>query len=396
MTAVLPPNDEVLERDSVSGARSRRRRREDRRRLRRRIGFASAVAVLAASIPALAVVGFGAVLDSTDGKVVDPVLDPDEPNFEAVVEPTPVALLVLADDDQVSSLTVLSLGRGDSGGGMLFVPVDTVVDGAQGYGIDRLATAFALSGVQAGGELTGTVVGTSFDEVVALDQRELAQAVVAAAPLTLENPDDLDDFAAGPVELEAADVGAYLDARQDGESDLARLARHEVVWRALLDAWPDASDADGSGLSRYLDVLSRGTVDYRTLPVTEVEGGGPEGETVYQPEPSAVAQTVTELVPLPTSATPGDRVRVRLLDGGRRAGAVASAIARLVAAGAEITIVGNADRFDHESSSVLYGEGSPSGDAERLRDTLGVGSIEPVRVSSDAYDVTVVLGTDFR
>ena len=59
-------------------------------------------------------------------------------------------------------------------------------------------------------------------------------------------------------------------------------------------------------------------------------------------------------MPFPTSATPGGRVRVRLLDGEGDPEHVLRVAPLVVPAGTEIVVVGNADAFDYETTEIRY------------------------------------------
>jgi hypothetical protein len=248
-----------------------------------------------------------------------------------------------------------------------------------------------------------------FTEVVELDGARWAELVAPVAPLTVDNPDDVVGvdadggesivFPAGELQLDAASVGPWLDLKGEGETDLNRMVRHELFWRAWLDALaasddPAAVPGEGdAGIGRFVRALAAGSTDEETLPVSEVEA--PEGLERFVGDRDAIATLVASAVPYPLSPGPGKRVRVRVLNGTEHEGLPGEVAQVLVPAGAEITIVGNADRFDHETTVVRYGDPGQEAAAERLSEALGVGEVELDRRSNDAVDVTVVLGRDY-
>ena len=88
---------------------------------------------------------------------------------------------------------------------------------------------------------------------------------------------------------------------------------------------------------------------------------------------------------------------------------------QLVAAGAEITIAGNASSFDVTETTYTYDDPEDQADAQRFADTLGVGRVvegEQVSVTTqpsgtattlasiddpeDEIDMTIVLGSDVQ
>ena len=192
----------------------------------------------------------------------------------------------------------------------------------------------------------------------------------------------------------------YLAARNDGEEEAAYLYRHELFWRAWLAAVAQRGSADavpgevGSGLGGAVRTLAKGSVRYVSLPVDAVEsltGGQPN----YRVGPDELAPLLADLVPFPSAGVPGDRVKVRLLDGtGDRAQALGAASV-LVPAGAEIAIFGNAERFDHDTTVVRYYNAAHRAGAEALATALGVGPPELQEDQTDTVDVTVIVGRDF-
>src|SRR5438105_7956901 len=116
--------------ESGTGVRVRNRAERKRRRRVQEAWFMGAVVVLTAAIPVLGYIGFHKVFTTTEGRKVDAQNDPTKPNYEANVVSTPVLLLaqVNSDGSAVTGLTMLSLGGGDTGGGVLFIPVNTLTN----------------------------------------------------------------------------------------------------------------------------------------------------------------------------------------------------------------------------------------------------------------------------
>lgn len=387
------------------------------------------MAVLASAIPALGYVGFDKVFNTTAGRKVDAQNDPTKPNYEANVVPTPVLLLaqVTSDGSAVTGLTMLSLDGGDTGGGVLFVPVNTLTNQvdttassttttttttttkpAKGA-TTTLAAAYAADGPGALDQLTANVVGVSFDEFAVMTDDELAAFVAPAAPLTIDNPDQVLQtdsagrtkvaFPAGSLTLQGADVAQYLSLRNPHESDLNRLTRHQLVWQAWLGAVKTSSNPNvvpgetASGLGRYVRGLARGNVRMATLPATATPDSKTGAETLV-PDTAKVAQLMGSFVPLPTPANPGDRVRVRLLSGVGPVDVNKLLSSALVTSSSQITIVGNADRFDYPTTEIVYYDDAFSAAASALQARLGVGQVAKSATSADSEDVTVIIGKD--
>lgn len=388
------------------------------------------MAVLAAAIPALGFVGFNKVFNTTEGRRVDAQNDPRKPNYEANVTPTSVMLLaqVSPDGTTVSGLTVLSLGGGDLGGGVLFIPVNTLTNKVDtstststtgstlptttkplSGATTTLAEAYASDGPNVLDQLTANVVGVSFEEFALMTDDQLAAFVAPAAPLTIDNPDRLVQvdtagrtkvvFAAGPLTLQAADVAHYLSLRNPQESDLNRLSRHQLVWQAWLAAVKASSNPNvvpgevGSGLGRYVRGLARGNVQMATLPVAPKPDPKTGAETLV-PDAEQVAQLMATFVPLPTPANPGDRVRVRLLSGVGPVDVNRLLSSGLVTTGSQVTIVGNADRFDYATTTIVYYDDEFAAAASALQHHLGVGQVTKSTAPADSEDVTIIIGKD--
>ena len=416
-----------------TGARARNRVRRQRERRVQQAWVIAAMVVLAAAIPSLGYVGFTKVFNTTEGRRVDAQNDPTRPNYEANVAPTPVLLLAETNPDGVSGLTMLSLDGSDTGGSVLFIPVKTVTSqldtttttsttsttattaapkttttNPSTSKTTTLAAAFLANGEPDLDQLTANVVGLSFDEVVVMTDEQLAAFVAPAAPLTINNPDRLVEvdsagrttvvFAAGNLTLQAADVPRFLSLRNPKESDLNRLARHQLVWQAWLAAVKASSNPNvvpgetSSGLGRYVRGLAKGNVQFSTLPVTaEADSSGVE---TFLPDANRIPALMTSLVPLPTPASPGDRVRVRLLSGVGPVDASKLLATPLVSADSQITIVGNADRFDYSTTEIVYYDDAFAGAAAELQQLFGVGQATKSTTPADSEDVTVIIGKD--
>lgn len=412
---------------SGTGTRARNRARRQRERRVQAAWVLSAMVILAAAIPVLGYVGFKKVFNTTEGRRVNAQNDPTRTNYEANVAPTPLMLFAQTNPDGVSALTMLSLGGSDTGGGVLFIPVNTVTTqltttsttsttasgrttttNPSGSETTTLAAAFVANGERDLNQLTANVVGVGIDEAVVMTDEQLAAFVAPAAPLIINNADRLLEvdsagrtsvvFAAGNLTLQAADVPRYLSLRNPQESDLNRLVRHQLVWQAWLVAVKASSNPNvvpgetTSGLGRYVRGLAKGNVQFSTLPVmAQADSSGAE---TFVPDANRVAGLMTSFVPLPTPASPGDRVRVRLLSGVGPVDVSKLLASPLVSADAQITIVGNADRFDYTTTQIVYYDDAFARAAAELQQLFGVGQATKSTTPADSEDVTVIIGKD--
>lgn len=351
------------------------------------------VAVLAAS--ALALVGVSTLRDSNAGRRVSSA-SPDEPGFEGLLEPTPTMLVLHRTDDDLHSATLLSLTNQGRGGAVLVIPAAVEVLAETG----TLATASAEGvGADELRLLVEVVAGIGIQEVVQLDHLRLAELVGPAAPLAVDSPVSVGDKPAGPIELGAEEIGPWLAQRGENETDEAASYRVALVWQAWVAEVAAADDVSALvpgeldvGLGRFVAGLAGGRVRTTSLPVEE--GTDAAGAMVLRAAPDEVQSLITEIVPHPTGALFVTRTLVRLLDGTGDAQHVPRLLPTVVGSQASVVIVGNADAFDYETTEIRYHRPDGRAAAERLREALGVGEvIEDVR-PIDAFDVTIVLGSD--
>src|SRR5690606_11984001 len=109
----------------------------------RRLGFAAAIIVLVAAIPVLGVKGYRLVTNSTDGRFVNSSKSPGDPGYEELVTSTPTALVMQKDADGAPvNLALVSLS-GNTGGHVIFIPLETAVR-KPAFGVDRIARAYGV------------------------------------------------------------------------------------------------------------------------------------------------------------------------------------------------------------------------------------------------------------
>jgi len=361
-----------------------------------------ALVLLLVAIPALVWAGMRVILDSTDGQLVRRVTDPAAPGYEAVVEPTPTALVTTIDTEgTLDSAAVLAL-TADGTGGVLTIPADTLVEIPGGF--VTLRFVHDTLGAEPYTAAVGNLLELTFSETATISASEWSGLVSAAAPIAVSSPDPVVGptgavvFPQGSIDLAADEVWPYLSGRGPRESDLARLVRVQAFWRAWLSevgaAGPDALGIPtDTGLGRFLSGLSADQIIYETLPVTSV-GADAEGREQFRVDPEAAAAALAAIIPFPEGA-PGTRPRLRVLDGTGELNNGLEAAIVLAAAGAQIDVVGNARSFGQTVTQFVYYDQGAEGAARELRDALGVGEIVHSEQTNSATDLTVVLGEDY-
>jgi hypothetical protein len=372
-------------------------------RRRRQVVLAGMGALTLAGV-ALAVGGLSAVRNSTAGRYQQ-ALGPTEPGYQASVVPTPtMGVLVRTSDGHLAGAAVLALEPGDAGGSVVLVPAATVV--GDETGTERtLDEVYVNGGAAEASQALGRVVTAAVTDTVVLDDADWARLVEPVGPVTVQNEDAVGDWPAGEVELAAADVGPFLSARGDGEEDLARVDRQEAFWDAWLPLVRDAGEGAlpgeiDTGIGRFVRAVASGGGEAAALPVGREDG--PNGAQ-YRTDGLRVGAFVSGAIPYPVSPAPGQRVRVRLLNGTDDPQLTERAARALVADGAEVAIVGNAATFDEPETRLVYADPAFDDRVTWLSALLGFGRAERVGGGQDGeiaadegIDVTVILGQDAR
>lgn len=356
-------------------------------------GVALTVCMLAGAV--LTFVGVETLRDSRTGRTVSSA-DPDEPGFEGFLEPTPTLVVLDTRNTNLVSVALLSLGSDDVGGSVVLIPVSTTVgDGTYGTLEVARKSGSTPEDIRRAVEV---VTGVGVQESVPVDEARWAQLVAPVAPLIIDNPDPIEGFGEGSIALAATDVGRWMAALDDGESETARVYRQQLFWEAWLDAVSRADSIAAvpgeldAGVGRFVRGLAAGTNEVSTLPVTPTTND--DDRRVFEVDRDEARAVVTRAVPFPTGTPSAPRTLVRLLDGTGDGSHVTQVAPQVVVAEASIVVVGNANSFDYTATEIRYHQPDQRAAAERLRDALGTGEVtEDVR-PIDSFDVTIVLGTD--
>ena len=374
----------------------------------RRLGFAVVVVGLVASIPVLGYKGYRIISNSTSGTFTSTSTNPSDPGYEAQVDPTPTAVVIQYDvAHEPVGVTFLSLSAAAGGGGVVFVPLDTEV-ASPGYGVNRLRGAYdalknrpTLARDQLSTEV-GRLLNVSIGETVELDAAGWTQLVAPVAPLEIDNPEpvvlaDGVTIPSGNTPLSAEQVGPYLAARKDGESDLARLNRSETVWSAWLAKVHAANDPAAvpgettAGMGRFAQSLAKGQISFATLPVDRII----DATGRYRIRKGDVNDLVSDIVPSPTPAYPGSRFTVRLLDGVAPGTVSLDLTRQIVHLGGSVSVLGNGPRFGMAKTEIVFVDPTKKALAKIVLEALGgTGSVRLDRGAPDTVDFTIVLGKD--
>lgn len=261
---------------------------------------------------------------------------------------------------------------GSTGGprGALVVPAQTSAT-VPGQGESTVGEALGLAPRQAA-TTVANLLGVWIEHQAVIGGASLASLVDRAGGLDV-----------GGDRLGGAEVMRLLKRAGEG-----RTIAFALALQALLDAdvgWQaeDLTESDDPDASASL-LRSASGARVTTLSVAEVASG------IFRAEPEATRRAVTEAFGGPDREV----VPVIVLNGSGVPGVGEKIAERVVPGGFTVVVSENASTFDHEETLVVVGSGDDVVLAERVRDLLGVGSVN-VSVPSGLAPVTIVVGKDF-
>ena len=241
----------------------------------RTAAFIGALALLVASVGVLGRVGLNILRDEETGQVVSSVDDPTQPGFEALVTPTATALLFDFDaGGALAGATMLSLGGGEAGGGTVtLIPATTVLElPFTELGEYPMAEILELTDREGLIQRVEVMFTTAMSEVIDVPVDQWESLLAPLGTLTVDNPSPVtigsggveQRIEAGPVDLAPADVGPFLLAKAESETEPVRLSRVEAFWNAWLAALSERGDPNlvpgetDVGVGRFVRALAAG------------------------------------------------------------------------------------------------------------------------------------------
>lgn len=352
--------------------------------------------------------GTKAVLDSTDGTVLEIVTDPGQPGYEVFVDPTPTMLVVHLDDGELVGLTVFAATLLDNGGHAVLVGADVASDGIDG---PTFAQRWRTGGMDAVERDLGAMFGFGFVETDAIETPELAQLLSLSEPFPINLLDPLVEvnedgrtmvfLRAGGQQLDG-DAGAELYRwRNPSEFEANRTERQLDLWKSWLAMVGSAADPlsvtlpHDFGLSPFLRAFAAGRADLQILPV--VPESGEAEAAVYSLDDRGrewLADMSDRMVPLRISPIGFPIPTLRLLDGTGDPAVRDSALEALADL-SEIRVLGNTAEFGVAATVVTHHRAEAAAAASLIAKELGaqvVFSDEP----DQPVDLTVVIGTDWE
>lgn len=200
----------------------------------------------------------------------------------------------------------------------------------------------------------------------------------------------------------------YVRFRHDAMGDITRIQRQQKFLKALarkalepanlpklprtIDAVlknvkTDMSPKDLLHLAKFASELDFDSIEMATYP------GTPDtirGISYWIPDTTKGAEIVRELFFPPNDALP----TVQVLNGSGVAGAAANVAEALKQKGYDVKSVGNAERFDYDSSEVIAHNASEDG-AREIASVINSHVIKEAQDEAAPADVTVIVGRDF-
>jgi hypothetical protein len=336
--------------------------------------------------------------------------DPALPGYQEDVLATPSRLVGQLDADGHLADMVLLTAPTPKGGNAVFIPSTLVVE-RDGQTLP-LYDVFAKSGWPSVVDSVGRFLGAGFTQTALMTTDQAQKLLASAGPLTVDNTDAVitqdaagtrtTSFKPGKLTLQGDDVVKFMTVTGVGDSPIQRSIRQQLVWQAWLDhlaANPSqlpkvAPLGEGTGaidISAVVKALTEGAVSTQPLPVIRI----PLAKESWAADPDSMGDLVSRILPFPTASYPGQRPRVRILDGTQQRDLILKAASPVVSAGGQITIIGNADRFGVTTTKIEYHDPSQQAAAQKIAAALGNRQAVASTDQTDTFDVTVTLGSDF-
>ncbi len=357
--------------------------------------------------------GTKAVLDSTDGRLVNVITDPSLPGYEAFVDPTPTMLIAHVDQGELVGITVMARTALDKGGNLVVLSPDLLVetDTTPGQTAVLLGQAYSSGGIDRLQTLVEGMFGFGFTEVTQLDTKQLGGLMALVAPIPFGLADDLVQrngsggvdvwLRHGVKELDGQVAAKVFGFRNPGEFDANRVERQLDMWRSWINEVSNAPDLMAAtlpfrtGISPYLRSFATGTVDIQAVPMSPVQMD-PKALPLYVTGANGdawIARKALEMDPLPISTRASHRPSVRLLDGTGDSRNRLAMRQELVADGEVISIIGNAASFGRRSTTVTYHVADFKQRAAQIAQSIGAELVFDEQPDLP-YDVTVTVGLD--
>ncbi|MGK2959262.1 MAG: LCP family protein [Acidimicrobiales bacterium] len=408
---VFTDTDDVANSDSGDDADGSPTRRELRRMRRRRRwgdrGLELLVALIGLGAITAGFLGYG-LNDLTFGKKKVEPLNRTPPAESSAVALKPLLTLVVIEDGQgePGALSIIVPESDRSGGDIVFVPLGIMAEVAS-FGLRPIREVPGLGNKNLLAETVTNMLGVNFDAVDVVTPAQLSELVAPIGALSVDLPTSVEvprkSSAPNGSERSGLRVGPGLTkinpdelfslfAAASSESELDRIVRHQAIWEAWLAKAAKSAPAgvDAARFPAAIAALASGETAFHILPVESISGGTKGSDELFRIRAKEAGELLTKL----GGGSATDRITVQLLNGTGRPGISQHVLPLLAPAGVEVTLTGNASRFDHQTTMVVYSDPKDRPAAEALQKTLGLGEVVRSRVNAMLVDVMVVIGQD--
>lgn len=387
-------------------AGDRVRKRQAQKRRRRITSMFTVISLLfVGGFGYLAWLGADAARNVRGGTTANSVTDASEPGFVATVDATQVSLVAMVDGEGVLDSMLLFPEPTDDGSTTIVWTLGELLIDRDGVET-ALRDIYAAEGIEAAVTAYEDIVGFSAGDVITAQVGDVESIAGIIAPIEVTNPNRITvevngenevRYPGGALELDAVEAADYLTVRSAGEASEDRGIRAGQLLMAMgsslaeLVADQPVDEAEvpadfGALLIRW----GAGDHQFMTLPVDPVEF---KGTFLYRADAQAIRDELSGVVPFPVSAYPGQRPRIRILNGTADTTQAAIVAPDLAGLGAEVSLIGNATSFDVVDTGVVYSDEAFADVAQRIAEFLGTTATQ-TDVPSDATDIDVVLGAD--
>ncbi len=370
-----------------------RERRRLRRQARRKIGGAVVLA---------AVIVYGAVY------LTSRIRTDAEPETAASIEPVTaegasILLAVFGPDGEARSIALLAASEGATPRLILLPP--SLLTVIPGFGENVIGNASRFGGLETLELTVANLLGARIDAAAGWEAADFASLIGGPLPVEIDKPllaedGDAQVVVAGPGLADRSPdqlVRLLTDAGTDDE--ITWLTRQGAVWQAILTASDTetlrrlAQGATGDLVAAQATLGAAADEAAATVvPVTRIEPTG--GEERYQLSGEIAAEFVSQTVPY-LALAPEPRVRVEVLNGNGRIGAVRPVAAALIRTGFRVILTDNADRLDYPETRIIAQGREHQEAAIGVQRILGLGQVSvEVRQPSGVVDLTIIVGQD--
>ncbi len=340
-----------------------------------------------------------AILNSADGELSEVILDPEAEGYETYVAPTASHLVMIEDkESNLISVGLISLFPNDEGGSVLVLPPELLLP--QG---GTLQTMYNLNGSDALELSLGEYLTTGFTATSVLTEdfwtmpylSKSSLSIAIKDPLvTTENSRQVVVFDSGEITVPIDQIGDFLGWLNDGESPYNRWLRQQEFWRAWIQQFGAEFDSSISsvssavGLERVFSGLSRGPMIVVEPALVQVDSTA----AVFMVDNLELQDLVLEMIPFPIAPFEGERAKVKLVDGVGGLDLVNGYVTPLVANGAQIMLLGNAETFGVAQTKILYHDEAFNDLTVDFSNILNGAEITYDPLNEAAVDVTIIIG----